>query len=224
MNRELYESYIMTYLELGILLNRMGCENVLGFPENFGLDYIDEKVVYESVSEMINRDFLHMENESLCIDSKIRKIVQVIVNSERALEFVKNYEGYARYMCYLDKNYVVILTDSITRAGMITIGIMDNDCFYNQFLSDILPNTYFKIDESKINLEKEKVIKDYIENDLLIKEILIEAKGYSNNSQISKSVIIDNQCDRYILQMLGNSIVRFSYNNTDDFIKLIGDV
>lgn len=219
MSEELYVSYVVSQLNMEILLNCIGCEEIYGLFDNIS-DEVSKEDVYFAVSDMINKRILIPEKNQLVIRAEIREILNIMKNSGSYMKIEVNDEDKRSYIIYRDKGKAAIGTISMVRNASLIISELSVENLYENFIYDILPDTaQTKGFNDDVNIENEDTILAYYDNGLMPDEVLLSVTYMQHDTKIrSKIMIIDNLLDRYVINIVNGMRIRRSYCSKEDCV------
>ena len=184
MGSKVYESFMFSELELGILLNKLNVTELYGLFNNNTYS-VDRQAVVLETHKMIKEGKIICEKDKFIISNEIRSLLECVINSEVYLSIMVNREQKKEYLCYLSENNIVISEISKIRNNSFKFTKINYEVFYEDFINEIIPK---EVIENSKDIEDVKFMidenyKDYLENGLLPEEIVFLIERIDNKGK-----------------------------------------
>lgn len=145
MREGIFDSYMISQLQLDILLNSMECNEIYGIERRYDKENVDRAKVYVEINRMISDGFITVGDNKFIIDSKVKECLRNMADAEHIVHL---YAGSGSdYLCYLNPVTADIVSFSNIR-DRISVTQMSVEEFKNIFLEEILPDDMEMPDES----------------------------------------------------------------------------
>jgi len=191
MSREAYRTLIFDRLELEILLNLSGCRRLYGFFGEADRRATKEQV-YLAVTALFERGCLTYNQGKTRVSQEIKILLENMSNTILFLKIMQSTAKQPEHICYFTKEKVIVSFCSVLRENTVTLVEMEREKFFDQFITDFLPD---------ISEEEERNPENILKDDayMFLYETLLECEIWKNGKRCCRLCLMEYMHGLYIL-------------------------
>lgn len=203
MSNTLSKAYVLSLLQLYILLSKIGIRQLLAFECPGDMEQLTQGEVNVAINKMITSGVLEPEEDRLVINHDVRTILEQIQTTDRFIRIINNmkqkeYIGYVN----LSTQSVSVISHSRVRNQKVVISYVSMDDFLEDIAEEIGPQESeveeVSITEKELFFERE--ILEFYKLGFTEQEVTLTVSQLDRNGNTEKQLyVIQNGEKKYIL-------------------------
>lgn len=203
MSNTLSKAYVLSLLQLYILLSKIGIQQLLAFECPGDMEQLTQGEVNVAINKMITSGVLEPEEDRLVINHDVRTILEQIQTTDRFIRIINNmkqkeYIGYVN----LSTQSVSVISHSRVRNQKVVISYVSMDDFLEDIAEEIGPQESeveeVSLTEKELFFERE--ILEFYKLGFTEQEVTLTVSQLDRNGNTEKQLyVIQNGEKKYIL-------------------------